>query len=282
MMMRSIVCLLVFLLSVASVCVKANEEPGPEPAPSDCTTGPCPKIEATKPVPPPPVLPLEAVAGAKGDTCPGDGTSDTCGEGAAEDPRGDGGDTDKDVSKAKNTGPTVQLPEAPPRESPVVSDSTSTKRPDGAHPAGAQAEEENQKPQGGETPNGNASQAAEESGVPAGDPQPQQSGNSTTEGNATNQGGEAAQTSPSTNTSATGNDAANDGNDNTTTGSESTNNNEGDADNTETTTTTTTTLPPELTNNKKGDADSSSSISSSVWVRVPLLIVVTLACILVC
>ncbi|ORC84276.1 uncharacterized protein TM35_000471710 [Trypanosoma theileri] len=48
------------------------------------------------------------------------------------------------------------------------------------------------------------------------------------------------------------------------------------------TTTTTTTLPPELTNNKKGDADSSSSISSSVWVRVPLLIVVTLACILVC
>ncbi|ORC82360.1 uncharacterized protein TM35_000921040 [Trypanosoma theileri] len=49
-----------------------------------------------------------------------------------------------------------------------------------------------------------------------------------------------------------------------------------------TTTITTTTLPPELTNNKKGDADSSSSISSSVWVRVPLLIVVTLACILVC
>ncbi|ORC84226.1 uncharacterized protein TM35_000471210 [Trypanosoma theileri] len=46
--------------------------------------------------------------------------------------------------------------------------------------------------------------------------------------------------------------------------------------------TTTTTLPPELTNNKKGDADSSSSISSSVWVRVPLLIVVTLSCILMC
>ncbi|ORC82033.1 uncharacterized protein TM35_001001050 [Trypanosoma theileri] len=51
---------------------------------------------------------------------------------------------------------------------------------------------------------------------------------------------------------------------------------------TTTTTTTTTTLPPELTNNKKGDADNSISISSSVWVRVPLLIVVTLACILVC
>ncbi|ORC84093.1 uncharacterized protein TM35_000501470 [Trypanosoma theileri] len=49
-----------------------------------------------------------------------------------------------------------------------------------------------------------------------------------------------------------------------------------------TTTTTTTTLPPELTNNKKGDADSSSSSMSSVWVRVPLLIVATLACILVC
>ncbi|ORC83477.1 uncharacterized protein TM35_000681090 [Trypanosoma theileri] len=51
---------------------------------------------------------------------------------------------------------------------------------------------------------------------------------------------------------------------------------------TNTTTTTTTTLPPEPANNKKGYADSSSSISSSVWVRVPLLIVVTLACILVC
>ncbi|ORC83861.1 uncharacterized protein TM35_000551300 [Trypanosoma theileri] len=41
-----------------------------------------------------------------------------------------------------------------------------------------------------------------------------------------------------------------------------------------TTTTTTTTLPPEPTNNKKGDADSSSI--SSVWVRVPLLIVAML------
>ncbi|ORC83573.1 uncharacterized protein TM35_000641050 [Trypanosoma theileri] len=51
---------------------------------------------------------------------------------------------------------------------------------------------------------------------------------------------------------------------------------------TTTTTTTTTTLPPELPNNKKGDADSSSSISSSLCVRVSLLIVVTLACILVC
>ncbi|ORC83628.1 uncharacterized protein TM35_000621020 [Trypanosoma theileri] len=61
---------------------------------------------------------------------------------------------------------------------------------------------------------------------------------------------------------------------------ESTSTQEGTADNT-VTTTTTTTLPPEPTNNKKGDADS-SSISSSVWVRVPLLIVVTLACILVC
>ncbi|ORC84390.1 uncharacterized protein TM35_000451280 [Trypanosoma theileri] len=54
------------------------------------------------------------------------------------------------------------------------------------------------------------------------------------------------------------------------------------ADSTTTTTTTTTTLPPETANNKKVDADSSSSISNSVWVRVPLLIVVTLSCILVC
>ncbi|ORC84371.1 uncharacterized protein TM35_000451090 [Trypanosoma theileri] len=56
-----------------------------------------------------------------------------------------------------------------------------------------------------------------------------------------------------------------------------------------TNTTTTNTIPtiPGFSNNTimpnlRGDADSSSSISSSVWVRVPLLIVVTLACILVC
>ncbi|ORC92416.1 uncharacterized protein TM35_000031690 [Trypanosoma theileri] len=56
-----------------------------------------------------------------------------------------------------------------------------------------------------------------------------------------------------------------------------------------TTNTTTNTIPPipAISNNTimpnlRGDADSSSSISSSVWVRVPLLIVVTLACILVC
>ncbi|ORC84268.1 uncharacterized protein TM35_000471630, partial [Trypanosoma theileri] len=55
------------------------------------------------------------------------------------------------------------------------------------------------------------------------------------------------------------------------------------------TTTTTNTIPPitgisnnTIMPNVKSDADSSSSISSSVWVRVPLLIVVTLACILVC
>ncbi|ORC83962.1 uncharacterized protein TM35_000521060 [Trypanosoma theileri] len=72
--------------------------------------------------------------------------------------------------------------------------------------------------------------------------------------------------------------------DNTPSGSESTGSQEGDMGNTDTTTTTTkATLPPEpANNNKKGDADSSSSISSYVWVRVPLLIVVTLACILVC
>ncbi|ORC88738.1 uncharacterized protein TM35_000151690 [Trypanosoma theileri] len=47
---------------------------------------------------------------------------------------------------------------------------------------------------------------------------------------------------------------------------------EGDAENTESTTTNSTTSPE----------TSDSSIISSVWVRVPLLIVVTLACILVC
>ncbi|ORC83858.1 uncharacterized protein TM35_000551270 [Trypanosoma theileri] len=100
-------------------------------------------------------------------------------------------------------------------------------------------------------------------------------------------------TSPSPESSdtetANGSGTANDGGGSTPAGSESSNN-PSDADNTEnTTTTTTTTIPtvPEISNsnimpNVKGDADSSSSISSSVWVRVPLLIVVTLACILVC
>ncbi|ORC81850.1 uncharacterized protein TM35_001051070 [Trypanosoma theileri] len=63
---------------------------------------------------------------------------------------------------------------------------------------------------------------------------------------------------------------------------EPTNNDTTNTPNNDEESTTITTLPPELTNNKKGDADSSSSISSSVWVRIPLLIVVTLACILVC
>ncbi|ORC83635.1 uncharacterized protein TM35_000621090 [Trypanosoma theileri] len=90
-------------------------------------------------------------------------------------------------------------------------------------------------------------------------------------------------TQPSADSSNTSPRVSGDGSDNTTAesgttpvGSESTNNQEGVGNADPTTTTTTTTLPPELTNNKKGDADSSSSISSSVWVRVPLLIVVVL------
>ncbi|ORC83745.1 uncharacterized protein TM35_000581080 [Trypanosoma theileri] len=94
----------------------------------------------------------------------------------------------------------------------------------------------------------------------------------------------APQNSPETSST---NSATPNANESADTQSESTSTQEGnvesaDTDTTSTITTTTTTLPPELTNNKKGDADSSSSISSSVWVRVPLLIVVTLSCILVC
>ncbi|ORC80670.1 uncharacterized protein TM35_001501000 [Trypanosoma theileri] len=91
---------------------------------------------------------------------------------------------------------------------------------------------------------------------------------------------------PSPPTSATGSSDVSDAmatkNNTPSAGTGSTGTQESDAENTESTTTNSTTLPPELANNKKGDADSSSSISSSVWVRVPLLIVVTLACILVC
>ncbi|ORC83159.1 uncharacterized protein TM35_000761040 [Trypanosoma theileri] len=99
-------------------------------------------------------------------------------------------------------------------------------------------------------------------------------GNGTTENSSSN----------NSDTGSTSNsDAAKNDNGTSPAGSESTSNpSAAGSGDTTTTTTTTTTLPPELTNNKKGDADSSSSISSSVWVRVPLLIVVTLACILVC
>ncbi|ORC83755.1 uncharacterized protein TM35_000581180 [Trypanosoma theileri] len=115
--------------------------------------------------------------------------------------------------------------------------------------------------------------------------------NTTREGeNGDNNGTVATQPSAdSPNTSETGSgdgsDTATPGNGTVPAESESTGNQEEVADNTDpttTTTTTTTTLPPELTNNKKDDADSSSSIISFVWVRIPLLIVVTLACILVC
>ncbi|ORC84030.1 uncharacterized protein TM35_000511310 [Trypanosoma theileri] len=101
-------------------------------------------------------------------------------------------------------------------------------------------------------------------------------------------------TSPSPESSdtetANGSGTANDGGSSTPAGSESSNNpTDEESTITTTTTNTTNTIPivPVISNNTimpnvKGDADSSSSISSSVWVRVPLLIVVTLACILVC
>ncbi|ORC84393.1 uncharacterized protein TM35_000451310 [Trypanosoma theileri] len=105
--------------------------------------------------------------------------------------------------------------------------------------------------------------------------------------NATNADGAAEQPSSSNTTvteSTSGSDTSPTENGSTSAGTESTNTQSTDVGNTETstTTTTTTTLPPELTNNKKGDADSSSSISSSVWVRVPLLIVTVLFSATVC
>ncbi|ORC83507.1 uncharacterized protein TM35_000671130, partial [Trypanosoma theileri] len=86
----------------------------------------------------------------------------------------------------------------------------------------------------------------------------------------------AAGSEPSNNTEDGGNAETSSNNSASTYSNTSNTANNNEESTTTTTTTTTTTLPPELTNNKKGDADSSSSISSSVWVRVPLLIVVTL------
>ncbi|ORC84365.1 uncharacterized protein TM35_000451030 [Trypanosoma theileri] len=143
-----------------------------------------------------------------------------------------------------------------------------------------------------ETQNGNGSQGGVSSpaGVTGGAPtaagQTESSVVSATEEGGSKQGSETAQPSSSSNNSATGSDvgsgAATPENGTSSAGTEATSNQEGAGNADTDTTTTTTTLPPELTNNKKGDADSSSSISSSVWVRVLLLIVVTLSCILVC
>ncbi|ORC81938.1 uncharacterized protein TM35_001021030 [Trypanosoma theileri] len=126
--------------------------------------------------------------------------------------------------------------------------------------------------------------AAEESGVPSVREGQDESSNNTAGGTPQNKestGQQPSSSSTNTVTESVGSSETSPGNDNTSAESEAPSNPEGDVGNT-TTTTTTTTVPPELTNNKKGDADSSSSIISSVWVRVPLLIVVTLACILVC
>ncbi|ORC84421.1 uncharacterized protein TM35_000451590, partial [Trypanosoma theileri] len=118
--------------------------------------------------------------------------------------------------------------------------------------------------------------------TPASDPQPGNSDNHVSSA-ADSQG--SAGTQPSSSSTSSSETVSSGSSETTKTGNGTTSaengspNNTGDVGNADTTTTTTT-LPPELTNNKKGDADSSSSISSSVWVRVPLLIVVTLACIL--
>ncbi|ORC84400.1 uncharacterized protein TM35_000451380 [Trypanosoma theileri] len=116
------------------------------------------------------------------------------------------------------------------------------------------------------------------------DSQTEQRGGITTEESVANQGGDAAQPSSSSSSSTTESAGAadNETKENGTSSAESESTGEQSTSTTTTTTTTTTTLHPDPANNKKGDADSSSSISSSVWVRLPLLIVVTLACILVC
>ncbi|ORC80672.1 uncharacterized protein TM35_001501020 [Trypanosoma theileri] len=127
---------------------------------------------------------------------------------------------------------------------------------------------------------------ADGSSVAAADGQTGNSGNNITGETAANQRNKATQpSSSSSNKPDTGNAGESETtlteNGTASTERESTNNQEGVESNTDNTTTLTT-LPPELTNSKKGDGDSSSSISSSVWVRVPLLIVVTLSCILLC
>ncbi|ORC84001.1 uncharacterized protein TM35_000511020, partial [Trypanosoma theileri] len=120
---------------------------------------------------------------------------------------------------------------------------------------------------GTQQPGGNGSQSSESSG--AANTDTRDSPSNQTDTTEQPQSSDNNQTSQEQNGEAdNANGAANPAEDESTKDTDNTTNNEES-----TTTTTTTTLPPELTNNKKGDADSSnSSISSSVWVRVPLLI----------
>ncbi|ORC81942.1 uncharacterized protein TM35_001021070, partial [Trypanosoma theileri] len=166
-MMRYVLCILALLLSCACVHVLAEEVPAadlsdqvpdtesetkillhqngvdgskcpPETPGRACTPSPVSEAQSVSPHPSLPLPPV-APAGAEGDTCPGDGTSVTCNNVAVD--RSDVGGMD--LSTANIAGPTVQLPEAPQRDGLDPAVSTSTKGPEGAHPAGAQAEEEN-------------------------------------------------------------------------------------------------------------------------------------------
>ncbi|ORC83576.1 uncharacterized protein TM35_000641080 [Trypanosoma theileri] len=316
MMMRPVVCLLVFLLSVASLCVGGEVKPDEkllhEAAASECPTESqesCPTEEkaAAPHSPPLPIQQPQAPSGGddcttgppcstssrvattasptdcetlpKKEGCPesvpqtetncGEGSGNTCPKEqqalteaeedtrSGQDSKGDrglsGSETPHSTGKTSQNGP----------GGPSTDTDPSNPSPNVAEPAAP-------------APSG------ESVGASTTADQPETNRNSDAGGNSIQPDGDATQPSSDK--------ESNDGSENTNTGSGTTsegdgstsNQTEGVAGNTDTTTITTTTLPPELTNNKKGDADSSSSISSSVWVRVPLLIVVTLACILVC
>ncbi|ORC81851.1 uncharacterized protein TM35_001051080, partial [Trypanosoma theileri] len=295
MMMRPGACLLVFLLSVASVCVKGDVKPAEkllhEAAASECPTesqGPCPtEVKPAVPQPLPVQQPQVPRGGADCTTGPPCSTSSSrvattgsptncenpakkegcpesvpqtetnCGEGSGKPCPPE----QQVLTQAREEHPVGQSP----RGDRAVSgseppDSSGTKREDGTDRPSTDTDPSNPSPNvAAPAPSG------ESVGTSASAAPPESSGNSDAGGNSTQPDGDATQT-PSANS--TNESAA--GSENTTTGSESTNNPEGAAENTEntttTTTTTTTTLPPELTNNKKGDADSSSSIISSVWV----------------
>ncbi|ORC81589.1 uncharacterized protein TM35_001121060 [Trypanosoma theileri] len=321
MMMRPVVCLLVFMLSVASVCAegdgKADEALPLEAAASECPTesqGHC--TTKTKPAvshpPPLPVQPPQAPPGGDDCTnghpcstsssrvsttasptncanpakkegcpdsvpqtesnCPGD-SGDNCqapqqaltqtrkDHHDGHDSKGDrglsGSETPDSPGKTGQTGPG-----GPSTDTDPSNPSPTTAEP--ALPAAPVPSDE--------------SVGASTSAAP-----PESSSNSDANGNLTKEDGDATKTPSNTSEKENTDGSENTENGTTSEGGESTINTAdwGNAEST-TTTTTTTTLPPEPINNKKGDADSSSSISSSVWVRVPLLIVVTLACILVC
>ncbi|ORC83954.1 uncharacterized protein TM35_000531380 [Trypanosoma theileri] len=297
MQVRRVLYFLALIMSVASVCVAAEESELEEvaqhiPAPGfgvgECPPGktgtPCKSkpgvAEAARP---------ECVDASGNNSCPTTttiNTEDNCGDGSkppCQPPAHKGQKTTTTkIPEHNDKGPSVDLGPGG-----VAGDAAGAPPGTGVAPAAghdastSSTEEENhdKNPVQGEADPAAPAPAKETGGLNAGDGDAASSEKGTAGGSATNAESTAQQPSSSTNTvtESVGSSDPSTEKESTSVESGSPSTEEGKVGSTETTTTTTTLLP-ETVNNKKGDADSSSSISSSVWMRTaaPLLIVVVL------